>query len=134
MVPLKRRLKPLTVEELQQGGEGSRPTSARSRMSKASAATGGLGGAKKKEEKKVKKEEKKKEDKKVPEEMSTEDKLRAFLKAKNDEAQAKAKKAKAAPVVEADDEPEVRKPAAKEDAVPAKKSKLADIVADWDDE
>ena len=46
----------------------------------------------------------------------------------------KAKKAKAAPVVEADDEPEVRKPAAKEDAVPAKKSKLADIVADWDDE
>jgi len=94
VVPLKRRLKPLTVEELQQGGEGSRPTSARSRMSKASAATGGLGGAKKKEEKKVKKEEKKKEDKKVPEEMSTEDKLRAFLKAKNDEAQAKAKKAK----------------------------------------
>lgn len=47
---------------------------------------------------------------------------------------AKAKKAKAAPVVEADEEPEVRKPAAKEDAVPAKKSKLADIVADWDDE
>lgn len=47
---------------------------------------------------------------------------------------AKTTRAKAAPVVEADDEPEVRKPAAKEDAVPAKKSKLADIVADWDDE
>lgn len=46
----------------------------------------------------------------------------------------KAKKAKAAPVVEADEEPEVRKPEAKETAVPAKKSKLADIVADWDDE
>lgn len=47
---------------------------------------------------------------------------------------AKTTRAKPAPVVEADDEPEVRKPAAKEDAVPAKKSKLADIVADWDDE
>jgi hypothetical protein len=46
----------------------------------------------------------------------------------------KAKKAKAAPVVDEDDEPEVRKPEAKESAVPAKKSKLADIVADWDDE
>jgi hypothetical protein len=46
----------------------------------------------------------------------------------------KAKKAKAAPVVDEDDEPEVRKPEAKETAVPAKKSKLADIVADWDDE
>lgn len=46
----------------------------------------------------------------------------------------KPKKAKAAPVVDAEEEPEVRKPAAKEDAVPAKKSKLADIVADWDDE
>ena len=46
----------------------------------------------------------------------------------------KAKKAKAAPVVDADEEPEVRKPEAKETAVPAKKSKLADIVADWDDE
>jgi hypothetical protein len=45
----------------------------------------------------------------------------------------KAKK-KAAPVATEDDEPEVRKPAAKETAVPAKKSKLADIVADWDDE
>jgi hypothetical protein len=45
-----------------------------------------------------------------------------------------AKKAKAAPVVDEDDEPEVRKPEAKETAVPAKKSKLADIVADWDDE
>ncbi len=46
----------------------------------------------------------------------------------------KPKKAKAAPVVEADEEPEVRKPEAKETAVPTKKSKLADIVADWDDE
>ena len=31
-------------------------------------------------------------------------------------------------------EPEVRKPAAKTTAVPAAKSKLADIVSDWDDE
>jgi hypothetical protein len=46
----------------------------------------------------------------------------------------KAKKKAAAPVATEDDEPEVRKPAAKETAVPAKKSKLADIVADWDDE
>jgi hypothetical protein len=46
----------------------------------------------------------------------------------------KAKKAKAAPVADEGDEPEVRKPEAKETAVPAKKSKLADIVADWDDE
>jgi len=38
------------------------------------------------------------------------------------------------PDVEADEEPEVRKAPVKEDAVPAKKSKLADIVADWDDE
>jgi hypothetical protein len=46
----------------------------------------------------------------------------------------KAKKKAAAPVATEDDEPEVRKPAAKADAVPAKKGKLADIVADWDDE
>jgi hypothetical protein len=48
----------------------------------------------------------------------------------------KAAKAKAKPVVEADadDEPEVRKEPAKAAAVPAKKSKLADIVSDWDDE
>jgi hypothetical protein len=46
----------------------------------------------------------------------------------------KPKKAKAAPVVDESEEPEVRKPEAKETAVPAKKSKLADIVADWDDE
>jgi hypothetical protein len=48
----------------------------------------------------------------------------------------KAAKAKAKPVVEADadDEPEVRKETAKGGAVPAKKSKLADIVSDWDDE
>jgi len=46
----------------------------------------------------------------------------------------KPKKKAAAPVATEDDEPEVRKPAAKADAVPAKKGKLADIVADWDDE
>jgi hypothetical protein len=45
-----------------------------------------------------------------------------------------AKKAKAAPVADADDEPEVRKEAVKPSAVPAKKGKLADIVSDWDDE
>jgi len=46
-------------------------------------------------------------------------------------------KAKPAPVEEEDiaEEPEVRKAAAaKPTAVPAKKSKLADIVSDWDDE
>jgi hypothetical protein len=43
-------------------------------------------------------------------------------------------KVKAESVAEADDEPEVRKETAKGGAVPAKKSKLADIVADWDDE
>jgi len=47
----------------------------------------------------------------------------------------KAAKAKAKPVEEAEtDEPEVRKETAKGGAVPAKKSKLADIVSDWDDE
>lgn len=50
-----------------------------------------------------------------------------------------ARKAKPAPapVVEEEDEspePPVRKSAAKETAVPAKKSSLASIVADWDDE
>lgn len=48
-------------------------------------------------------------------------------------AKPKAKKAKAE-VAEEDAEPEVRKDAAKPSAVPEKKSKLADIVADWDDE
>jgi hypothetical protein len=44
-------------------------------------------------------------------------------------------KAKAEPVAETEtDEPEVRKETAKGGAVPAKKSKLADIVSDWDDE
>jgi hypothetical protein len=45
-------------------------------------------------------------------------------------------KAKPEPVVEEEaEEPEVRKAAAaKPTAVPAKKSKLADIVSDWDDE
>jgi hypothetical protein len=47
-------------------------------------------------------------------------------------SQSKAKKAK--PQVDADEEPEVRKEAAKPSAVPEKKSKLADIVSDWDDE
>jgi hypothetical protein len=42
-------------------------------------------------------------------------------------------KAKAEPEAETD-EPEVRKETAKAAAVPAKKSKLADIVSDWDDE
>lgn len=45
----------------------------------------------------------------------------------------KAKKQKVE-VAEDDSEPEVRKEAAKPSAVPEKKSKLADIVADWDDE
>jgi len=45
-----------------------------------------------------------------------------------------AKKAKAEPVADAEDEPEVRKEAAKPSAVPAKKGKLADLVSDWDDE
>ena len=53
-----------------------------------------------------------------------------------DEVPAKpaAKKAKAAPVADAGDEPEVRKEPAKGSAVPAKKGKLADLVSDWDDE
>jgi hypothetical protein len=46
----------------------------------------------------------------------------------------KPKKKAAAPAVAEDEEPEVRKPAPKTTAVPASKSKLADIVADWDDE
>ena len=46
---------------------------------------------------------------------------------------AKTKKAKAVEV-EAEEEPEVRKAAPKVESVPAKKGKLADIVADWDDE
>jgi len=45
----------------------------------------------------------------------------------------KAAKAKPAPVVE-DEEPEVRKETKKSTAVPAKKSNLAEVVADWDDE
>jgi hypothetical protein len=44
------------------------------------------------------------------------------------------KKVKITPAADADDEPEVRKDAAKPSAVPAKKGKLADIVSDWDDE
>lgn len=45
----------------------------------------------------------------------------------------KAKKAKAVEV-EVEEEPEVRKAPAKTESAPAKKNKLADIVADWDDE
>jgi hypothetical protein len=52
-----------------------------------------------------------------------------------DEAPApKAKAPKTKPAADVDDEPEVRKEAPKATAVPAKKSKLADIVSDWDDE
>jgi hypothetical protein len=55
-----------------------------------------------------------------------------------EEEEAPAPKAKTAKkkaeVVEDESEPEVRKDAAKPSAVPEKKSKLADIVADWDDE
>lgn len=40
----------------------------------------------------------------------------------------------AAPVVAEDEEPEVRKPAVKPTAAPAKKASLADLVSDWDDE
>ena len=60
----------------------------------------------------------------------------APVEAEEDEAPApKAKKPKAAPV-EAEDvgEPEVRKAAPKAATVPAQKSKLADIVGEWDDE
>jgi len=46
---------------------------------------------------------------------------------------AKPKKAKAVEA-EAEEEPEVRKAVPKVESVPAKKNKLADIVADWDDE
>lgn len=51
-----------------------------------------------------------------------------------EEAPAPKPKAKAKPAPVEDDEPEVRKESAKPSAVPAKKSKLADVVADWDDE
>lgn len=48
---------------------------------------------------------------------------------------AKAAKAKPAPVVvEEEAEPEVRKPVAKTNSVPAAKGNLASIVSDWDDE
>jgi hypothetical protein len=49
-------------------------------------------------------------------------------------AKPKAKKAKAEVAEDDESEPEVRKTAAKPSAVPEKKGKLADIVADWDDE
>ena len=44
------------------------------------------------------------------------------------------KGSKTKPAASEDDEPEVRKESAKSTAVPEKKSKLADIVSDWDDE
>ena len=56
------------------------------------------------------------------------------VEVEEDEAPAKPVAKKAKPVVDAEDEPEVRKDAAKPSAVPAKKGKLADIVSDWDDE
>ncbi len=46
----------------------------------------------------------------------------------------KAAKKKAAVAEDDESEPEIRKEEAKPSAVPAKKSKLADIVDDWDDE
>lgn len=52
----------------------------------------------------------------------------------DDEPPKVAKAPKTKPAADADDEPEVRKETAKATAVPAKKSKLADIVSDWDDE
>ena len=61
----------------------------------------------------------------------------AAVKVDTEEDEAPAPKAKAPktkPVADIDDEPEVRKAPAKDTAVPAKKSKLADIVSDWDDE
>jgi len=64
-------------------------------------------------------------------EMMDEDDTAAMAEVKAAKPKAKAK---AEPVAEADDEPEVRKETAKAAAVPAKKSKLADIVSDWDDE
>jgi len=61
--------------------------------------------------------------------MMEEDEAEAIAEVKA----AKPKKAKAVEV-EAEEEPEVRKAAPKVESVPAKKNKLADIVADWDDE
>ena len=52
----------------------------------------------------------------------------------DDEPPKVAKAPKTKPAADADDEPEVRKETAKATAVPTKKSKLADIVSDWDDE
>ena len=50
------------------------------------------------------------------------------------EAPVTVKGSKTKAVADEDDEPEVRKEETKPSAVPAKKSKLADIVSDWDDE
>jgi hypothetical protein len=63
-------------------------------------------------------------------EMMDEDDTAAMAEVKAAKPKAKAK---AEPEAETD-EPEVRKETAKGGAVPAKKSKLADIVSDWDDE
>jgi hypothetical protein len=63
-------------------------------------------------------------------ELMDEDETAAMAEVKATKAKAKVK---AEPEAETD-EPEVRKETAKGGAVPAKKSKLADIVSDWDDE
>jgi len=61
-----------------------------------------------------------------------EDDAEAIAEVKATKAKAKAKPT---PVeAEAEEEPEVRKSSPKVESVPAKKNKLADIVADWDDE
>jgi len=63
--------------------------------------------------------------------MLDEDEAEAMAEVKAAKPKAKAKPAVE---VEAEEEPEVRKAATKVESVPAKKNKLADIVADWDDE
>ena len=62
-------------------------------------------------------------------EMMDEDEAEAMA-----EVKAKPKAKPKAVEVEAEEEPEVRKAPAKVESAPAKKNKLADIVADWDDE
>jgi hypothetical protein len=63
-------------------------------------------------------------------EMLDADETEAMAEVKAAKPKAKAK----AVEVEAEEEPEVRKAPAKVESVPTKKGKLADIVADWDDE
>jgi hypothetical protein len=62
-------------------------------------------------------------------EMLDEDEAEAMA-----EVKAKPKAKPKAVEVETEEEPEVRKAPAKVESAPAKKNKLADIVADWDDE